>query len=161
MLSGVGDANIQRSLHRTIAYIWRVVASATGAGYDILIEGVVEPRHAGDEDGLGIEDRFAARDRLAAEPLIAVAGEAFPGVVDIEDVGIERLVARIHPQRVVDPDEEFRELREQDFRASRCPVVVEIVRTDVKALRREDSALEADDLFRSGFLTAHSPPVHG
>src|SRR5512132_194663 len=97
MLPGVGDANILRSLHRTISYIWRIVAGATGAGYDFLIEGVVEPRHAGDEDRLGIEDYFAERDRLAAEPLIAVAGEAFPGVIDTEDVGIERSVARIHP----------------------------------------------------------------
>ena len=76
MRPGIGDANILQSLHRAIAYIWRVVAGATGAGYDFLIEGVVEPRHAGDEDRLGIEDYFAARDRLAAEPLIAVAGEA-------------------------------------------------------------------------------------
>lgn len=151
MLPGVGDANILRSLHRTIAYIWRVVAGATGAGYDFLIEGVVEPRHASDEDGLGIEDRFAARDRLAAEPLIFVAGGAFPGVIDIEDVWIERFVAWIHRQRIVDPDEEFRELRGEGFRASRCAVAVEIVRTDVKALRREDSALEADDLFRLRF----------
>ncbi len=137
-----------------VAGVGRVVARGAGAGDGGRAERVVEALHAGDVDGLRVEQRLAAGHRAPCDGDAAVAafgvGPARVGNVglpvrvqrhyDGREVGVRAVVAG---QRIVDA--EVVHLVRQERRAAVRAVGGEAAGVVVAHLRRGEAHLERDD----------------
>ena len=150
----VGQADVERQRHRVVAGVGRVVAGRAGALDHRHAEVVVQAGDAGDGDRLAVEQRLAARDRLArdgdttaapfAVTVLRVFDVGLPALVERHRVRVERGVAAVVAhQRVVDA--EIRDGTGQERRAAVRAVHVQPAGVVVLLLRRMEAELEVDD----------------
>jgi len=139
----VGQTDVERRRNRVVAGLGGIVASRAMAVEDRYSEVVVDALHAGDGDGLVVEDVLPAGDR-AARGLRPAPRKIAPRVVRVEDRGRERRRSRVvAADHVVDAEIEggWGEIGRATVRLRR----IELLRVVVECLGREQTKLEIDD----------------
>src|ERR1044071_7599471 len=139
-----------------VARMRRVVTGAAKARDARLAQSIVEPANAGDIDRHRVEDLLAARDRLAGRDRLIAAGEIGPGVVFSENYRAERRAGRVVPERIVDADEEIRQILSEVGGPPGSALPVERTCDGVDELCGEQAAARRDGGARVGIVRARA-----
>ena len=93
---------------RVVAGVGRIVVGRAGSLDQRCVQGVVQAGDAGDGDGLGVEEDFAARDGGAGIVPVVVMVRIFvgPGGIQREGGRVEGSARRVRAQGVIDADVE-------------------------------------------------------
>ena len=122
--------------------MWQVVHVPFSVAFTLPWSASFTPRTPGDADGLGVEDRLAARDRRA--PVVhRAARQPGPGGEHRHRARIERGAERVAAVRVVDAEERL--LRAQRLRPAGRAGQVQRAHDVVALLRDHQVHLEVDD----------------
>src|SRR5262249_6856010 len=146
--ASIGNADIQRRLHRMIADIGCVMTGPTEPGNVRRVEHVVEACDTRNIDFGLVEQALATGDRPATRCFLILALQARPhgARVEAEDSRVEGCAFGIQSQWIIDADEELGELQRERDGSAACTSGLQLTSFVVEDLSGEDAGLEIDDL---------------
>src|SRR5215467_3224761 len=146
--ASIGNADIQRRLHRMIADIGCVMTGPTEPRNVRRVEHVVETCNTRNIDFGLVEQAFAAGDRPATRCFFILALEARPhgARVEAEDSRVEGCAFRIQSHWIIDADKELGKLQRERDGSAACTSGIQLTSFVVEDLSGEDTGLESDDL---------------